>query len=281
MQTFTFPKRVLTDCAGQQVLCDSYHSAKQYHDCWFKIDWEILEYMEANLSAVLLALVHRLKQENNLKFYLDFSHLQGGKNVFWRNGLGHYICNKVEKPTDQRESTIPVRAFNIKDVDSFSSYIERDLLRHRGVESVRFHDKEKVKNSYFEIFSNVDLHANTSYPVLSCGQFFPQQKELKFSMIDLGDGFLKGIAGFTKDLPNPITNGADAIRWAVNGNSTKKDAAGGTGLKKIMMYCHKSNSALHIISDGCYWAYDHGKIETNNLKNNFAGTIIHLIFRGT
>ena len=113
--------------------------------------------------------------------------------------------------------------------------IEKDFLHQRGLKKMKFAEREQIISSYLEIFDNVGLHANTREPVFVCGQYFPYQGELKFSLVDLGEGFLKKIAEYTKDTKK-ISNAADAVSWAINGNSTKKDAKGGTGLKNIFLF---------------------------------------------
>ena len=278
---YKFPSRVETCFEGHQVLNDFYHFCLQRQDCCISLDWDNLQYMEANLSALLLCMSWKLKQERKLRFFLDVSQLGGGLNVFWRNGLANWFLGKNGQPDDIRESTIPVKAFRIDDVDKFVSFIANDLLRHRGVYQVRFADKQRVQDSYFEIFSNVQQHARTKEPVLACGQFFPQQKELKFTLVDMGCGFLQNVSEFTQKSERPILKAADAISWAVKGNSTKTEAVGGTGLSRIMSYCRKHNGGVHIISDGCYWSFDKGVLNSWTLKRNFAGTTIHLIFRSS
>lgn len=278
---YKFPAQITTCAQGHEVLNDFYHFCLQRQNCCVTLDWNELTYMEANLSALLLCMGHRLKQERGLKFFLDVKQLSGGLGVFWRNGFAHWFLGNSGKPSDARESTIPVKAFRIADVDSFASFITTDLLRHRGVGEMRFADKQRVKDSYFEIFSNVELHAKTKDPVLACGQFFPRQQELKFTLVDMGCGFLSNIAEHTKNSEKPIKFAAEAIGWAVRGNSTKREAVGGTGLLNILNYCRKNNGGLHIVSDSCYWAFDNGSINSWNLKRNFVGTTIHLIFRSS
>ena len=243
---------------------------------WVTIDWSGLKYMDANLSAILLAMTYKLKQERGLKFFLDYQQLKGPLSIFWRNGLAHYIYNTNKKPDDERESTIPIKAFKIADVDKFTQFIERDFLKHRGMDGVTFGDKEKVKGSYFEIFNNIEIHAKTQAPLFACGQLFPKQKQLIFTLVDLGVGFLKNIREFTAET-DKITKAVDAINWAIKGNSTKEEASGGTGLKKILFYCMKNNGKFHIVSDDCYWQFD-GSINHTKINNPFIGATIHLIF---
>lgn len=279
--TYKFPPRIATETQGHDALNDFYHFCLQYSDCTINLDWQEMKYMEANLSALLLCMGWKLKQERKLCFFLSETQINGHLNVFLRNGLANWFLGKTDACVDERESTISAKAFKLDSVDDFVSYITQDLMSHRGVRQVHFADKQRVQESYFEIFSNVQQHARTTEPILACGQFFPQQQELKFTLVDMGCGFLKNVSEFTQDSIKPITLPSDAISWAVKGNSTKTEAVGGTGLSKILTYCMKNNGGLHIISDGCYWAFDKGILNTSRLKRCFSGTTIHLIFRST
>ena len=89
-------------------------------------------------------------------------------------------------------------------------------------------------------------------------------------------GFLKKILTYTN---GEISKPHEAIKWAIDGNTTKKGAKGGTGLKKIFFYCYKNNGSIHIITDGCYWEYSEKSINNFLIKSPFIGTTIHLIFR--
>lgn len=274
--SYKFSGEIHTDNKGNQTLVDFYNFCCNLSNATIHLDWSNLYHMDANLSALFCAIIFKLKSERTLSFYLDYSYLKGPMSIFWRNGLAQYIYKTGNKPDDTRFSTIQLKAFKIDAVDAFVNYIQQDLLRHRGVENIHFHDKTKVKDSYFEIFNNCEIHSQSS-SVIACGQFFPQQKALKFTMVDLGCGFLKNISKYTENT-DKIEKAEDAIGWAIRGNSTKIEAKGGTGLKKILFYCMKSGSSIHIVSDDCYWKYD-GGITNYRINKHFVGTTIHLIFR--
>lgn len=277
MISYKFNGKVNTDFKGYSALLDFYHFSNKYKNCCITIDWGSLEALDANLSAILCAMMHKLKKDNGLSFFLDVKQLQGGLSVFWRNRFAKYILKSEKEPVDERGSTIPLKAFKVEHYDGYCSYIEKELLQHRGVDLMRFKDKEKVKDSYLELFNNYEIHSETSEPILCCGQFFPGAGELKFTMVDLGTGFLKKIAEYTKNTEK-IEKCVEAIQWAIRGGSTKTKAKGGTGLKKMLFYCMSSSSAIHIISDNTYWMYD--KTITNHyITQPFTGTTIHLIMR--
>jgi hypothetical protein len=278
MPTYKFKGKIHTDFNGYCELLDFYNFCKNNHNTCITIDWSELEILDANLSAVLCGMMHKLKKENNLSFFLDVKQLNGGLSIFWRNRFVKYILkSKIEPQIDDRQSVIPLKAFKVEHFDNYCTYIEKELLQHRGIDLMRFRDKEKVKDSYLELFNNYEIHSETDEAILCCGQYFPVAGELKFTMVDLGCGFLKKIAEYTKDT-DKIEKCVDAIQWAIRGGSTKVEAKGGTGLKKMLFYCKSSASSIHIISDNTYWKFDN-TITNHWIDKPFLGTTIHLIMR--
>lgn len=271
---------IYTDFSGNSSLLGFYNFAKSYSNCWITLNFDGINFMDANLCSLLYSIIFDLRVRKNVKTFIDFKAVKTDLNVFNRNGfLTHVAGNQfVFKPFDNRDSTIPLLAVSQDDVDGFCGYIEKDFLHQRGLDAIKFQDKERVKSSYFEIFENVSLHANTSDPIFVCGQYFPKQSELKFTFVDLGEGFLKKIAEFTKNTER-ITTSSKAIDWAVSGNSTKKGVKGGTGLNSIFKFCMKTGGSIHILSGDCYYNITNKSITTHAIPSYFKGTTIHLIFR--
>jgi hypothetical protein len=271
--------QISTDFEGYSNLLNFYNFSKKYINCCITINFDAINFIDANLCAILYSMIFSLKQTNNLSFFTDFKSLKGDLNILYRNGFTTYLSNTpgTFNPIDYKESTIPLKYFEQDDVDNFVEYIERDFLKQRGLVPVKFADKEKVKNSYFEIFENVSLHAETKAPIFVCGQFFPTQKIVKFTLVDLGVGFLPKIMEYTKGTEK-ITTAIDAITWAIKGGSTKIDAKGGNGIKKIFWYCLKNYNTMNIITNDCYYELINQKVNHFKIQNPFIGTTIHLIF---
>lgn len=281
MQKYTLKGHIYTNVEGCQKLIDFYNYASSFKDCWFHLDLLNLEWIDANLCSELFLYCHLLKSKNRIKFFIDYSALKGHLNVLSRNGFAYYVVDDKSKfqQYDERESVIPLKAFKIEDADKFAEYVEKIFLKQRGLENLNKDSKDSVSSSYFEIFENVGIHSNTETPIFCCGQYFPEQSELKFTLTDYGVGFLSKIKNYTL---NEITTADKAIDWAVKGGSTKPkqdNIKGGNGLKKMMMLCYKTGGVLAIVSDGCYWKIENKKIDTQQLKNHRKGTTIHLIFR--
>jgi len=285
MVAYKLTGNIYTNHKGVQKLNDFYNFANNYSNCWFNLNLENLNWIDANLSAELFLYCHLLKTKNRLCFYIDYSSLKGHLNVLSRNGFAYHTVHKNHrkhfKVTDERNSVIQLKAFKLDDADSFVNYINDQLLKQRGLEQVSKGIKDKIKSSYLEIFDNVGIHANSLTPIFACGQYFPEQGELKFTLTDFGDGFLKKIANHTISTTK-IKKPDKAISWAVQGNSTKDNGEkGGNGLKKIMMYCYQSGGALSIVSDGCFWSLDNKKISSQHFvicRNSFTFAIFLTIF---
>ncbi len=273
-------QNINTDINGILSLLGYYNYARQYQNCTINLNFDDINFIDANLSALLYGIVHQLRRTRNIRTYVEFKSLSRDLNVLMRNGFTNYIAGNqfVFTPVDYRDTTIPLMQFLQKDADEYCTYIEKDFLHQRGLKKVKFAEKEQIISSYLEIFDNVGLHANTKEPVFVCGQYFPYQGELKFSLVDLGEGFLKKIAEYTKDTKK-ISSAADAVSWAINGNSTKKDAKGGTGLKNIFSLCIRTGGSLHIMTDDCYYNLTNKCVTTHKIPNPFCGATIHLIFR--
>ncbi len=271
---------IYTDFQGNQALLGFYSYAKRYKNCTIKLNFDAINFIDANLSAVLFAMIYDLKKINNVLTFIDFSTLSKDLNILIRNGFTSHVAGKefIFSPFDIRDTTIPLKVISQTDVDSLCSYIERDFLHQRGLNLINNQTKDKINNHYLEIFSNVELHANTKDPVFVCGQYFPTQGEVKFTLVDLGEGFLKKIAAFTKGNEN-IKTASRAIDWALSGNSTKKGALGGTALFGIKKYCIFSGNTIQVITDNCHYTHFHRSATSQQIMNPMKGTTIHLIFR--
>jgi len=280
MNSYSLVGRIETNKEGYQKLLNFYNYANKHNNCWFNLDITNLEWIDANLSANLFLFCHLLKKKNKIKFFIDYYTLKGYLEVLNRNGFAYFVVENKENflQYDYKDTTIPLKAFKTDDVDGFSKYIENTLLKHQGLDRVKYDDKDRLKSNYFEVFDNVGIHSNTETPIFACGQFFPNNKELKFTLIDYGDGFLKKIAEYTSDT-DKIKVAKRAIDWAVRGNSSKASAKGGNGLKGIIQYCLRNGGSFHIISDDCYWEYQNRSVNYHKIENNIKGVTINIIFK--
>lgn len=263
-----------TDFSGIKRLFEFYKSASDYYNDTIYIDFYHLNWFDANLSALFGSILAKLSKENNLKFSTDLNFLEEHFDVLFRNGFLH-SKNTI---SDDQQSTVSLKSFAPYDNDGFIDYIENDLLTHRGMPDFTEDEKDNIIDSLIEVFCNIQIHSKSEEPFYVCGQYYPKQGVLTFSMVDLGVGFLPAIESKTK---GEIDNDYDAIKWALGKrNTTKVGKPGGLGLFDLNSYFNRTNGNFQIISGDTFWSLE---LETTLIKkfhfpNPYVGSILNLFF---
>jgi hypothetical protein len=256
-------------------MMELYHMALKYPQRCISIDFRLIHFFEANMSALLLALIKILECQNSNTCIIEIPTLHEPSEILHRNGFVSHVRSVPHDIKDDRKTTVPLKKFYKTDADAFVNYIEEDFLKHRGLEGIEPHVLSKIKESYLELFANIDLHADTEQPLYACGQFFPRRREFKFTIVDVGVGFLKNF----QKIDSSITTSEAAIRCALHGKSTKQEARGGSGLSNILRLCVEQKAEFHVVSGDAYFLFDGQKASFCSIVQPFLGTTIHLVFR--
>ncbi len=275
--SYQFTDQIKTDYSGYKALAKFYHFClAQPEGSHIAIDFGEVGFFDGNLCALLFAILYWLKKNRRNTFSHNVAAIGDRLDVFNRNGfLGRNI-------PDDRKSTVPVEAFDCRDKEKFCSYVDNKLLGHRGIGPMTDVLKQRISDDILEIFGNTNHHANTTDPFFVGGQYFPNMGLLKFTMVDLGDGFLPRIA---KATDNVIQTHLEAILWGLKGNSSKmklENTPGGLGLKNMLKYCRTTKGVLQVISDDGFWSSDLESTifeDGRTLPQSFVGTTINLVFR--
>ena len=272
---YQLSEEIYTNSTGVNTIYDVYKFFSDKRDQRVEICFKNLRWIDANLCAILQAVLFRLSKENNLTFTADLKYLQNKFNILFRNGF----INDA-KEVAKKETSILLKTFNAGEANEFTNYIEYDLLSHPGMKSIDSATKEEVCDAMIELFNNYEDHAKTDYPVFTCGQFFPKQEKIIFSIVDLGVGFLPAIKEKTKTLIKPITNNLEAIKWSVEERNTTKPPPGGLGLHRLLNCTKKHSGELQIITGDTFWSSGLNEMffPKKEIKNPFKGSTINLIF---
>lgn len=279
MPQIAFPGIVLTGKSGHDFLWSFYHQSCAHSETTVLLDFSKLTFFEGNLSALLLALAHKLKVENNLRFECFAGPKHNGMDLLMRNGLYGLLSDQPNVlPPDHQQSTVPARLFQPDEDEAFFNYIENDLLGHRSLQDLPQDLREWLLSDFFvETFTNIKVHANSTLPLATCGQYFPGKRKMHFSICDLGDGFFKKIHAYTTTQGQPIVVPEEAIEWALSGGSTQR-GRGGSALKNIHHRCLENGHGLSVVTDGMIWELKNGKARCRPLNTPMVGASIHLVF---
>ena len=261
--------RIKSNATGYKQLIGFYLSCSVHEDCVVSLDFTSVQWLDGNMCALFMAIIHKLNREKKLSFSIDrknYSHIKKHMDLLFSNG---FLTDYVKIPYSN--SAVVLTAFGIDEDQKFLNYISHDLLEHRDLKILP-EKRAGIEDNFLEVFSNVQLHAATTEPIFACGQYFPAAGSLHFTLVDLGQGYLPEIERFTKGAVNTAEG---AIKWAIEeGNTTKKDAPGGTGLKNLLKFCNETNGLLSIITGDSYWSNNN----TVTAVPVFCGTTIQMIF---
>jgi light-regulated signal transduction histidine kinase (bacteriophytochrome) len=135
----------------------------------------------------------------------------------------------------------------------------------------------RLRESLAEVFSNAVEHSDTTSGITACGQVYPKQRRLAFSVADLGIG----IAGSYKRRYRSQIEDLAAIEWAVTGSNTTRRGPrpGGLGLKLIREFIELNRGRLCITSGTGYWEVHSAGIRRGGFGSPFPGTVVTVEIR--
>jgi signal transduction histidine kinase len=224
-------------------------------------------WFDANMCAPLGAILHR--------------HAAQGKTIVL-SGQAPDIFRKndflsefgIPSTKDTHGTTIGYRRFRLKDNESFQDYIVRHFKpKKRGLPLMTDALLRKFRESLFEVYGNAVDHSETQLGIFACGQYYPHNHRLDFSIADLGIGIRGRIL---KDLGTEMTS-SQAIRWAMEGNTTRKGRPGGLGLKLIQEFIQLNGGRIIAVSGSGYWELSKKqswKPRAEVLSCAFPGTVV-------
>jgi len=269
METYTI-SNIHNDLDGYNKLIKFYDEHKE--DFFETIELNLTTWFDANLSAVLGAILDKIISDglNDIKFNTIASNIQ---KILQKNGfLSFYGFDKIY---DTYQSTIEYKKFKISDSRYFSEYVEHDLLNRSELPNMSEAVHEKIGESIHEMFINAKIHSETEF-IYTAGQYFYQQNNLNFTIVDTGIGFAKRIE---KNLSHSISS-VEAVKWAMkDGNTTKQDVSGGLGLALLKEFILKNKGKIQIISGDALYEFSDEIENIKELDGYFDGSVISMTFK--
>lgn len=253
------------------------HIAKLAHDSrdWFGndvvLDFSRCPFFEANMAAVLFAVLARLRaRSNNVKL----CKLQSKVTKILRRN--HFLSHfDIDTLPDTHRTTLPFAVFDVPvKRGKFHAYLA-DHMQGKDLPQMSDGAMQQFYRSLFEIFANAGEHSKSNLGIFVCGQFFPKKKRIDFTIVDAGVGIVENVRQYTQ-ITDMTPN--DAIEWALrSGNSTRtKSHPGGLGFDFIKEFIHKNQGKLQIISEMGYYEFSQGHDKFQILAHEFPGTCVNI-----
>ena len=275
MKKFWVNTNISGDFNGYNYLATLNHQLRQLISEQIQLDFSGNTWFEANLCAVLGAILYEAAQDFNDISIINLQPAQ--KNIFSRNHfLASFGGNKI---ADYNDTTIKYRRNRLSDDKLIKEFLMTELINKPDFPKLSIPAKKEIIRSIFEIYSNAILHGDCK-DVYSCGQFYPNKRppRIDFSIVDMG----KTIKSNVNEFLGTNISGVEAIKWALSDNNTtkpkEKNIPGGLGFNLIQKFVKMNKGKIQIVSSDCYWHFAHGKEEYLTLDYPFPGTIVNLEF---
>ena len=261
--------KVQTGFYGFQTIADLAHRMRSAGASQCEVDMSAVQWLDANMCAALGAVLHYVHCHGSEITLLNLP--QPVEIVLRKN---HFLAQfGGALAPDHYETTIEYRRFDQTPPQrrEFQEYVNM-YFGHgtRGLPEMTQALLKRFRESLFEIFENALEHSYTKYGVFTCGQHFPKNERLDFTVVDLGIGFHGNI---DKKLGLRLSPG-DAIQWALSGRTTRRGRPGGLGLRLLREFINLNGGRLIIVSDVGYCELLGGDLSTKSLSHPFPGSAL-------
>jgi hypothetical protein len=235
------------------------------------IQLSLSSWFAANMCSALGGLLDKLASNfNDITIQSLPSNIETilSKNDF----LSYYGHQRL---VDNHHTTIRYLKLKPTDGKYFNSYVINELLGRTELPRMSLGVKDKMAEIIYEIFVNAQIHSETQN-IYTCGQFFPKDNKIEFTITDMGIGFKNKVnRRFNANLTS-----VQAITWAVQDkHTTKEGVTGGIGLALLKEFITKNKGKMQIVSDDGFYQFGHQGEESNIFTGSFPGTIVNLQFK--
>jgi hypothetical protein len=267
------PNDIKSEFKGYEYIITWINKFKNVHDTEITFDFSNVEFLEANLCALIGAVFEILTSQRNTIYVKNFN--RKVETILRKNGF--LIDFGYEKIIDHYATSLSYRKFTPHDDVGFNSYIKSELLNK--TQFPKHSDKlgKEITRNIFEIYENARTHGKCEF-IHTCGQFYPKNpdKPLHFTIVDKGINIKQNVSNYF----NKEYDAAEAIAWAmVKGNTTKTgNTSGGLGLSVIFEFIKLNRGKIQVISSNGFYEFKNGSVEKKLLSEVFDGTIVNIKF---
>lgn len=269
---FSFEKNLNNNKYTYSKLIELYHTLNTLNQQKIILDFSNVTFLAANLLAVLGCCVDNTMAKRNHKIALRNIH-PNIKTLMQKNGFNrHFTWDSID---DIYHNTMSYDIFEstTEHLVDFERYLLLNVFSRNNLPVMTPAYKNGIIDNLLEMFNNVIDHANSSH-VYVCGQFFPRNKNLCFSIVDIGTTINENVTSYLKAIS--VNSPNNSLEWAITpGNSTKAlEAPGGLGFSTLLDFLKHNNGGFLLISDKEIYELRANKECFNALTLPFPGTIV-------
>ena len=253
---------------GWETLAKLAKAAQGLYSDQLQLNMSRLDFFDANMAAPLGAILSKVADGFNTIRIVD---IPGPVETILRKNLflTHYWYKSLD---DNNNTTMPFRRLRLSDEGEFEEYIHWQLTG-RGIPRMSDGASRIFKKKVFEVYQNAVFHSESNLGVFVCGQFFPQQNRLDFTVADAGIGIRENVRRYFN---TPRINSLPALKWALEPYHTTKSGPypGGLGLEFLQKFARLNDGKIQIASRFAFYELSRGTETFANMAVDFPGTAV-------
>lgn len=194
-KVYSFPKKLNNDANSYNCLIDFYNEWKHCKNEHIVINLADTTFIEANLVAFLGAIFDDL---TGLKYLnaISLSNVNDKiKTILQKNNFLSYFG--YERLEDTYNTTVEYRKIKSNNVSEFIEYLNYKLFTIEKFPDLPTSLRRVLISSMAEIFINAGMHTKCDF-VYICGQYFPNEHRLDFSIVNLGTTIKENVDNFVR-----------------------------------------------------------------------------------
>ena len=259
---------VRSNCTGFESLGGLAAATRDLFADELQLDMSQVGFFDANMAAPLGAVLAGVTDNfNRVKVVAVPERV---RQILQKNrSLTHFQFKPLD---DVNRTTMPFRRFRLSDEGAFEAYMRRQL-RGKGMPVMSEGASSLFKRKVFEVYQNAVIHSESELGVFVCGQFFPQQNRLDFTIADAGSGIRDSVRRYFK---NRKIGSIPALKWALQPSHTTKRGPqpGGLGLEFLQNFSRLNGGKVQIASRLGFYEFDSGAEIFRKMSADFPGTVV-------
>lgn len=269
---FSFNENLNNNIHAYETLIKLYHTLNVDSEKNVLLDFTKVNFLSANLLAVLGCCLENIVATKKHKIAFRKLHPKI-KEIMRKNGFNRYFT--WDNLDDTYHNTMDYASFEstTEHLVDFERYLLLNVFSRSYLPVMNSSYQNSIIDNLLEMFNNVIDHADSSY-VYVCGQYFPNNENLCFTIVDIGKTIHENVTSYmhSKNMTCPD----NSLKWAViPGNSTKsEEAPGGLGFSTLLAFLKLNKGYFTLISDHEIFEIHPGKECFHKLPSPFPGTIV-------
>jgi hypothetical protein len=236
-------------------------------------DFSGCDFLRPNAVAFLGGLARFIELHGG-RLELDLASMKEPiKNNLQKNGFINYF-DKDSSSSYDMGNTVPYYEYLEPDDNHFLEYLDRHWLGRNWV-SVSSELKDKIISTVSEIYLNVFEHSDSNIGMFTCGQYFPNLKQLHLTIVDFGVGIPVKVKSHSQDKAK--YSDSECMEWAFQyGTTTRTNSPGGNGLHLLKNFIISNKGKLSVFSLNGYTCVDASGETHICFEETFLGTFVNI-----